>query len=155
MIGASACLCGLECRYDAKANTVVEIEDLYKSGMVVDICPEQMGGLPTPRIPAEIQNGDGRDVWKGTAKVVSKTGADVTDQFKKGAMEALKRIQSLGVKKVILKERSPSCGSNLIYNGQFDGTKIPGFGVTSALFIENGIEVLSEEEYVRSCNREL
>jgi uncharacterized protein YbbK (DUF523 family) len=147
MIGASSCLCGISCRYDGKANTVPDIEDLYKAGKVVDICPEVLGGLPTPRIPSEIVGGIGNDVWDGNAPVMSKTGVDVTEAFKNGAIAALVKLQAQNVTKVILKERSPSCGTQFIYDGSFGGIRIPGCGVTAAHFKAHGLILFSEENY--------
>jgi uncharacterized protein YbbK (DUF523 family) len=147
MIGASACLCGIPCRYDGKANTIADIEDLHKAGKVVDICPEVLGGLPTPRIPSEIQGGCGADVWAGTASVVSKAGADVTDAFKRGAIAALARLRAANVTAVVLKERSPSCGTSVIYDGAFSGARVPGCGVAAAHFRAHGLQLFSEENY--------
>jgi uncharacterized protein YbbK (DUF523 family) len=147
MIAASACLCGFECRYDGKANTVPEIEELYRKGAIVPVCPEQMGGLSTPRVPAEIQNGVGRDVWRGTARVMSREGKDVTEEFKKGALEAWKVLADAKIPKAILKERSPSCGSGTIYDGSFSGKTMTGMGVTTALFLDRGILVMSEQNF--------
>jgi uncharacterized protein YbbK (DUF523 family) len=146
-IGASACLCGVACRYDARANTVADIEELWRAGRAVAVCPEVLGGLPTPRTPSEIRGGDGAAVWAGCARVVSKKGDDVTEQFKMGAIAALEQITAAKIGKVVLKERSPSCGSVAIYDGSFTGAKVPGRGVAAAYFIDHGIEVMSEENY--------
>jgi uncharacterized protein YbbK (DUF523 family) len=141
----SACLMGCECRYDKKDNWIGTIEQLVKDGKAVPACPEQLGGLPTPRPPAEIIGGDGFDVLDGKARVVDNTGNDVTANFIQGAQQALRIAQTVGATEAILKERSPSCGSAMIYDGTFSKTKRTGVGVTAALFIRNGIAVTSEE----------
>jgi uncharacterized protein YbbK (DUF523 family) len=143
----SACLMGCECRYDGKANYKEKIELLIKEGKAVPACPEQLGGLSTPRNPAEIVGGDGFDVLDGKARVVDNTGSDVTEQFIQGARQALRIAQAAGATEAILKERSPSCGSMMIYNGTFTKTKQAGVGVTAALLIRHGIKVESEESW--------
>ncbi|AMA73994.1 MULTISPECIES: DUF523 domain-containing protein [Aneurinibacillus] len=141
----SACLMGCACRYDQKDNRVAEIEQLVKDGKAIPVCPEQLGGLSTPRNPAEIVGGDGFDVLDGKAKVIDNQGNDVTEQFLQGARQVLLIAQSVNAKEAILKERSPSCGSNMIYNGTFSKTKRKGVGVTTALLMRHGITVQSEE----------
>lgn len=141
----SACFAGIHCRYDQKHNRVEEIEELVKKGEAIPVCPEQMGGLSTPRNPAEIVGGDGEDVLDGKARVIDNQGNDVTEAFLRGAYEALQMAQTIGAKEAILKERSPSCGSCMIYDGQFKGIKKPGQGVTAALLRRHGIQVFSEE----------
>ncbi|WP_047153162.1 DUF523 domain-containing protein [Aneurinibacillus tyrosinisolvens] len=141
----SACLMGCQCRYDKKDNRVEQIEQLVKEGKAVPVCPEQLGGLPTPRPPAEIVGGDGFDVLDGKARVIDDRGNDVTADFIQGAQQALRIAQTAGAAEAVLKERSPSCGSAAIYDGTFSKTKRTGVGVTAALFIRNGIAVTSEE----------
>jgi uncharacterized protein YbbK (DUF523 family) len=136
---------GCECRYDKKSNWHQEIEQLVKEGKAIPVCPEQLGGLPTPRNPAEIVGGDGFDVLDGKARVIDNQGNDVTKMFIDGAYQALRIAQTVGATEAILKERSPSCGSHQIYNGTFSKTKKKGAGVTAALLIRNGIRVQSEE----------
>ena len=114
----------------------VKVIELAKKEVLVPICPEQLGGLSTPREASE-QKDD---------KVFTKTGKDLTEMFKKGAKEVLKIAKLLGIKEAILKQRSPSCGCGQIYNGNFDGKIIEGNGVTTKLLKENGIEIISEEE---------
>ncbi|EMT53183.1 hypothetical protein I532_10407 [Brevibacillus borstelensis AK1] len=140
----SACLIGCKCRYDQGACLDETIENLLKEGKAIPVCPEQMGGLPTPRPPAEIIGGDGFDVWEGRAKVVDNTGRDVTEEFKSGALQALQLARTAGAVSAILKENSPSCGSSNVYDGTFTGRKKAGVGVTAALLIKNGINVRSE-----------
>lgn len=141
----SACFAGVHCRYDQRHNRVEEIQEMVKNGEAVPVCPEQMGGLPTPRNAAEIVGGDGDDVLDGNAKVIDNQGNDVTDAFIRGAQEALRVANTIGATEAILKERSPSCGSCFIYNGEFEKSTKPGHGVTAALLRRNGIEVSSEE----------
>lgn len=145
----SACFAGIHCRFDQKHQQVDEILELVKKGEAIPVCPEQLGGLSTPRSPAEIVGGDGDDVLDGKARVMTKEGEDVTEAFLRGARETLRLAQMIGVKEVILKERSPSCGSCMIYDGLFRGNKRPGMGVTAALLRRNGIKVFSEENWMQ------
>jgi uncharacterized protein YbbK (DUF523 family) len=143
----SACLVGCHCRYDGDANLVDRFQLMVERGEAVFVCPEQLGGLSTPRPPAQIVGGTGEDVLDGKARVITDKGEDVTESFLKGAHEALRMAQLVKAKEAILKERSPSCGSSLIYDGTFTGNKIPGRGVTAALLERHGIQVYSEESY--------
>ncbi|MGL5153189.1 MAG: DUF523 domain-containing protein [Clostridium sp.] len=136
----SACLCGVNCRYNGKSSTIKEVVELVKSGKGILVCPEQLGGMETPRVPCEIIC---------DLKVINKDGDNKTKEFLSGANEVLTLCKNLNIKKAILKENSPSCGSNFIYNGKFNGGKIRGMGVTTALLRENGIEVFSEENFNR------
>ena len=134
----SACLLGLRCRYDGKAREHEGIRALMEKGTrFVPVCPEQLGGLPTPRPPAEIQK-DGR--------VVNREGRDVTEEYRRGAEEALKLCRMTGCAAAVLKARSPSCGRGLVYDGAFSGRLVPGDGCTARLLEENGVRVLTEEE---------
>lgn len=141
----SACLTGCKCRYDNKSALSHGIENLVQNRQAVPVCPEQFGGLPTPRFPAEIVGGDGFDVLDGNAKVIDSQGNDVTQEFIDGAHRALNVALTIGATEAILKKNSPSCGSNLIYDGSFTGNKKKGVGVTSALLIRNGVSVTSED----------
>lgn len=143
----SACLAGCHCRYDQRSATAERIQQLVSDGQAVPVCPEQMGGLPTPRKPSEIVGGDGDDVLDGKARVITIDGQDVTSEFLAGAREALQVAQIIGADEAILKERSPSCGSHAIYDGSFRGAKQPGMGVTAALLRRHGIRVYSEETW--------
>lgn len=144
---------GVPCRFDGRHNRIPEVQQLVMEGKAIPVCPEQMGGLSTPRLPAEIVGGDGDDVLDGTAKVINSQGEDVTMAFIRGAEEALRIAKTVGATEAILKERSPSCGSCMIYDGTFQGVKQAGQGVTAALLRRNGIEVESEE--TRITDREL
>ena len=141
----SACLCGVNCKYNGLNNYNEICEKLLASGKAILVCPEQLGGLPTPRIPSEII-GNSLDILDGKGEVVNKEGSDVTAQFIKGAKETLNIAKKLNIKTAILKDGSPSCGVNYIYDGNFSGTKINGMGVTAQLLKESLIDVISEDE---------
>ena len=133
MIIVSACLAGYRCRYDGKITPDPEIVDLVKNGKAIPVCPEMLGGLPCPRVPAE-RTKDG-------SCVRTRDGKDVTEAFQRGAREALRLAELYGCDRAILKARSPSCGCGLIYDGTFSGTLKEGNGVTAELLLENGITV--------------
>lgn len=150
MILVSSCLAGLEVRYNGTHSLDNRISKLVEENKAVTICPELLGGFSTPREPAEIVGGDGEDVLDGKAKVVEKSGKDVTELYIKGAYATLEKAKKINATIVVLKENSPSCGSSMIYNGEFKGKKIVGNGVTSALFKRNGLQVISEEQFIES-----
>ncbi|MGA3675378.1 DUF523 domain-containing protein [Lysinibacillus agricola] len=147
MILISSCLAGLKVRYNGTDSLDERIQQLVLENKAVTVCPELMGGFSTPREPAEIVGGDGEDVLAGKARVIEKSGSDVTELYLKGAYATLQKALELGATEVILKEYSPSCGSAMIYNGDFNGTKLVGVGVTTALLRRNNIEVFSEEDF--------
>ena len=149
MILVSACLAGFDVKYNGSHNLNEKIKKWFDEKKAIPICPEVLGGLSIPREPAEIVGGEGEDVLDGHAKVITNNGIDVTEQFMKGANETLKIALDLNATMVILKERSPSCGSSLIYSGEFNGSKKKGTGVTAALLKRNGIQVLSEENFIK------
>jgi len=132
----SACLLGIKCRYNGKGKPNKKVIKLSKKEALIPVCSEQMGGLSTPRETAEKKKG----------KVITKSGKDVTLNFKKGAREVLKIAKLLGIKKAILKQRSSSCGCGKIYDGTFSGKVIKGDGVTAALLKRNSIKVIGEED---------
>lgn len=146
MIIVSACLVGIDCRYNGGSSPDSRIEELVKSGSAIPVCPEQLGGCPTPRPPAEISGGTGADVLDGKCRVAGKNGEDKTAEFIKGAEEVLKIAGLVGAKKAILKSKSPSCGCGVVYDGTFSGNLIEGNGVTAQLLLRNGIEVLTEND---------
>lgn len=148
MILVSSCLAGLKVRYNGTDCLEEKIGKLVEENRAVTVCPELLGGLATPREPAEIVGGDGEDVLEGKAKVIDKTGKDVTEFFINGAYATLETARKYKATMVVLKENSPSCGSSSIYNGEFNGEKIAGNGVTSALLKRNGIQVMSEDQFV-------
>ncbi len=145
----SACLAGETVRYNGEPLESVDdrIIKWLRDGRAMLFCPEVEGGLPTPRDPAEIAGqGGGEAVLSGTAVITTEKGDEMTGAFLDGANKALAICLEKGVRFALLKERSPSCGSHLIYDGHFSGTHIPGRGVTAALLIQHGIEVFSEAE---------
>ena len=145
MILVSACLCGENCKYSGGNNKNEKVLEFIKDKEVIYICPEELGGLSTPRNPAEIL-GDARGILEGRDKIITNNDKDVTLEFLKGAWESLKIAKENKVEFAILKAKSPSCGKGMVYNGTFSGVKIKGNGLTAELLIENGIDVLTEEE---------
>ncbi len=143
----SACLLGVKCKYSGGDNSSKRLIELNKEESFIPVCPEQLGGCPTPRPPSEICGGCGADVLNGKCRVKTITGEDVTEQFIKGAEETLGIAKIYDAKKAILKARSPSCGFCSIYDGTFSGTVREGSGVTAELLKRNGIEVYTEENY--------
>ncbi|NLK87654.1 MAG: DUF523 domain-containing protein [Clostridiaceae bacterium] len=143
----SACLLGVNCRYDGGCFNNESLLELTGRGQAIPVCPEQLGGCKTPRLPCEICGGSGGDVLDGKCRVMSVKGEDKTDNYISGAMETLKIAKACGVKKAILKARSPSCGCGKIYDGTFSGKTVCGNGVTAELLIRNGIEVMSDEDF--------
>ncbi len=149
MIMVSACLVGLDSKYNGKSNHNTDIEKLVKIGNAILVCPEQMGGCSTPRNPCEIANNcTGEDVLCGNARVVDLHGQDYTAKFLKGAAETLKVAQLFNISMAILKARSPSCGCGKIYDGTFSGRLIDGNGVAAQILINNGYKVFTEDNYV-------
>ncbi|MFS0766138.1 2-thiouracil desulfurase family protein [Peribacillus phoenicis] len=145
MILVSACLAGLEVRYNGTHSLDDGIMELMREKKAIAVCPELLGGFSTPREPAEIVGGEGGDVLDGKAKIIEKSGRDVTELYIKGANLTLLKAQEVGATLVVLKENSPSCGSAPIYNGEFKGEKKVGNGVTAALLRRHGFIVISEE----------
>ncbi len=141
----SACLLGSCCRYNGGSNESMEVKEFLKNKSYIAVCPEVLGGLETPRSPAEIMEG----------KVINKEGKDVTEAFQKGAElayeVALKEADKNGesIESAILKARSPSCGSGKIYDGTFQGKLVSGNGFFVRLLKENGIHVISEESLMK------
>ena len=132
----SACLLGVNCKYNGKNNYNSQIEELKKKYELVPICPEVMGGLSIPRDPSEIKDD----------KVISKNGNDVTANFLSGAYQALQLVDISNIKIALLKDGSPSCGSSYIYDGTFTKNKITGMGITAKLLKENNITIYNEKE---------
>jgi uncharacterized protein YbbK (DUF523 family) len=152
----SACLLGRPVRYDGKGKLLADpqIERWKAEGRLVGYCPEQAGGLPTPRPPAEIEGGmSGDDVLAGHARVLELTGGDVTAEFVEGGKRAVAFAGEQGCTVALLIDGSPSCGSGFIYDGTFSGIRHPGFGVTAALMRRAGIEVFSDRELDRLAAR--
>ena len=135
-IAVSACLLGDNCKYNGGNNYSERVAEFVKGHEVIPICPEVMGGLPTPRESSEIVNG----------VVKHKDGSSVDAEFRKGAELALKRVKESGAELVILQSRSPSCGVRSVYDGTFSGTLIPGQGVFARLLTENCMKVIDVSE---------
>jgi uncharacterized protein YbbK (DUF523 family) len=145
MIIVSACLCGINTRYDGRSSLKKEILKLVIDGKAIPVCPEQLGGLSTPRLPCEIKGGSGIDVIEKRAFVVNSQGVDMSENFLSGAYETLNICKRCNVTSAILKSRSPSCGYKKIYDGSFNGNIIDGNGVTCELLIKNNIKVYNED----------
>ena len=132
----SACLLGLACRYNGESVPYEKVLRLTEKEVLIPVCPEQMGGLSTPRPAVELKNG----------RAITSDGKDVTENFQAGARQVLEIARLYDIDTVILKQRSPSCGCGQVYNGTFSGSVVPGNGITAKLLLENGIKVLTEED---------
>ena len=132
----SACLLGLRCRYDGKSKPSEAVLRLREGHTLIPVCPEQLGGLPTPRAPSE---------WQGEV-IHNSEGADVTAQYRRGAEEAVKLARLLDCHTAILKERSPACGHGEIYDGTFTNTRTEGDGAAARALIEARVAVYGESE---------
>jgi uncharacterized protein YbbK (DUF523 family) len=132
----SACLLGVPCRYDGKSQTNERVLALAVSRAVIPVCPEQLGGLPTPRPPAERRG----------SRIVTQSGEDVTEAFARGAREALRLARLFGCRAAVLKADSPSCGCGRIHDGSFTGRLVPGDGIAAALLKGSGVTVLTEAD---------
>ncbi|KQC06063.1 MAG: hypothetical protein APR54_07780 [Candidatus Cloacimonas sp. SDB] len=137
MLIVSACLAGINCRYDGLNNYNPRIAELVRNGEALPVCPEQLGGLSTPRLAAEIQNG----------KVINTAGKDVSEYFTRGAFETLKIAKLINCRTAILKQRSPSCGYGEIYDGTHSGKTLIGNGITALLLLDNGINLKTEDDF--------
>lgn len=142
MIIISACLVGVNCKYNGGNNFNKQIYDLFKSKNAILVCPEQLGGLPTPRVPSEIV------IKNNEIRVLNKEGIDVTENFLKGGYETLKIAKAVEARLAILKSKSPSCGVGYIYDGTFSGKVTEGNGITAQLLMKNGIKVCTENDFL-------
>lgn len=140
MILVSACLVGVNCKYSGGNNYNQKIFDLVKEGKAIPICPEQLGGLNTPRKPVELK------VINGKRYAIDNEGNDLTENFERGALEVLNLAKNLNINKAILQPRSPSCGVNKIYSGNFDNKLVDGNGILAELLKHNGIDALTPNE---------
>ena len=136
----SACLLGENCKYNGSNNKNDKVIEFLRGKEYITICPEMSGGLPCPRDPSEIV------ITGGIRKVMSKTGADVTENFRLGAEYELNRAMKKGCTHAILKSRSPTCGIGRVYDGTFSGTVTDGHGISAEMFINSGIECVTEED---------
>ena len=141
-IGVSACLLGRNVKYNGKNNFSSKLVEKLKDVEIIEICPEVLGGLPVPREPAEIIDGE----------VITNKGQSVDYEFRKGAKRALEIIKNEGIELVILQSRSPSCGKGQIYDGTFSSKLIEGDGVFVKLLEENGIRPMDIEEFLENFN---
>ncbi len=148
MIIVSACLAGCECRYDGKSNEVAEIKKLVLENKAIALCPEELGGLSTPRIACEIVK------VNNELKVIGQDQNDYTAQFTMGAEIVTNVAKALNCKTVILKANSPSCGYGKIYDGSFTGKYRKGNGFTSELLANNSVQILNEENFHSILNNE-
>ena len=139
----SACLVGVNCAYDGTSDARRQFVERMPQADMLPVCPEQLGGLPTPRSASEIVGGTGEDVLDGKARVCTRDGADVTLSFLRGASEALRLARLARAEVVILKQNSPSCGHGQIHDGTFTATIRKGNGVTAALLLREGYRVLA------------
>ncbi len=145
MVVVSACLAGAACRFDGRTTPHPAVLELVRLGRALPVCPEQLGGRPTPRKPNEIVEG----------RVVEQGGADLTEPFERGAAEALRLARLAGCRAAVLKVRSPSCGYEEIYDGTFSGRLVPGHGVFAALLLKHGLTVAGLDAETRDpepCN---
>ena len=136
MILVSACLLGENCKYTGGNNRSEKVLAHLAGKDYIPFCPEQAGGLSTPRAPSEIRDD----------RVFSDAGEDVTEQFRRGAEKTLAFCRQNAVDRAILKARSPSCGVHQVYDGTFSGRAVPGMGVTARLLAENGVALMDEED---------
>ena len=137
----SSCLLGVPCRYDGKSKPVPLPKELTDNFELIPVCPEVLGGLPTPRAPAEIVSR-----VAGEIKVVNSEGTDVTQNYLSGAIKALEIAKANGCAYALLKEKSPSCSGGQVYDGTFSRILTNGDGVTAGLLKSNGIKVFGESE---------
>ena len=143
----------MNCKYSGKNNMNEKCMKLFQEGKAILVCPEQLGGLSTPRNPTVLDS-IAKEVVEGEGKAIDNEGNDVTKQFLDGAYETLRIAKNAGISKAILKEGSPSCGCNFIYDGTFSGNKIEGKGITAYVLEQEGIDVISDEDLEES-NRKL
>lgn len=133
----SACLCGENTKYNGGNNKIDRLEELMEKYELIKVCPEVLGGLPTPRVPSEIIDDN---------LVFNKNGEEVSKNYYEGAMKVLKMVDTLSISKALFKESSPSCGVHTIYDGTFSHTKISGMGMTTRLLHAYGVKIYSENE---------
>jgi uncharacterized protein YbbK (DUF523 family) len=139
-------------RYDGGSHGPFDqLQAWQAEGRLVPLCPEVTGGLPTPRPPAEIPGGSGRQALAGRVPVLNVYGLDVSDAFRAGAEAALRLVRERHIRLAILKARSPSCGNRQNYDGSFSGTLIDGEGVTAAALRQAGVRVFNETELAEAA----
>jgi uncharacterized protein YbbK (DUF523 family) len=132
----SACLLGVYCRYDGRMETDGRVSELASRRLLIPVCPEQLGGLPTPRDAVELNRG----------RAVTRSGADVTEAFRLGVEQVLRIARLTGARAAVLQPRSPSCGLGVIYDGTFSGVRIPGHGMLAGRLAEEGFLLCTPED---------
>ncbi len=147
MILVSACLAGEKCRHDGSDCSNLVIEKLKEKGKIVAVCPEVIGGLPVPRLPCEIVQGNGQAVLEGKAEVIDLAGKDITGQVLSGSYAALALAKEQKVRLAVLKSKSAVCGVGKIFDGSFQGRMIEGNGIFAALLLKAGIRTVSDEDF--------
>ena len=140
----SACLLGENCKYNGKSNRNEQLIRLLQGHRVIPVCPEVLGGLPTPRTPSEIREG----------AVMTRDGVCVDDEFRLGAQRALEIARREKPDMIILQSRSPSCGAKEVYDGTFSGRLVPGKGIFAGLAAREGFCVWDAEDYLHACRKE-
>lgn len=145
MIAISACLAGIPCRYDGKSKPNASCRAALLANGALLVCPECMGGLPTPRPPAELPGGSAQDVLEGKKPIINREGQDVTQAYLAGAQRLLELCQRQGVDEVWLKAKSPACGCGSVYDGSYSGRLVDGDGLAASLLKRHGIRVVSIE----------
>jgi len=143
MIAVSSCLIGKKCRYSATDALNQQLLDKLSKYDYIDICPEILGGLKTPRLPCEIVLGTASDILMGSAKIIDSNHNDITEHMLIGAMKALNICIANGVTKAYLKQKSPTCGYGLVYDGSFSSKLMEGNGIFAQLLISNGIDIIA------------
>ncbi len=148
----SACLAGIDCRYDGGSKIAESLLSFCRSHdiFLLPLCPEQLGGLSTPRPPACFRSGDGTLVINGKGSLYSQDGREVSRPFLKGASQALKIARLAGSRHAVFQDRSPSCGVHQVYQGS---ELVPGCGVATAFLSMNNITVWTPEEFCRHCQK--
>lgn len=147
----SACLLGVACAHDGRPRLDEELAGALAGGAVLPVCPEQLGGLPTPRPPAEIAGGSGAEVLRGRARVLTARGHDVTRQYLRGAREVCRLAGMAGCSGAVLRPRSPACGPASHYDGSFASRLVRGMGVTAGALSERGVLVLTPKDYLEEA----
>jgi uncharacterized protein YbbK (DUF523 family) len=135
----SSCLCGENVKYNGGNNLIIRLDELQEKFEFIQVCPEVLGGLDTPRVPSEIQNFE-------PLKIENKEGLETTQNFINGAKQTLDIVLTNQIKIALMKSNSPSCGNDKVYDGNFDGTLIDNSGVTTTLLMQYGVKVFNEKE---------
>ena len=149
MILVSMCLAGINCNYKGESKPNEKVKELIRRGLALPMCPEQLGGLPTPRSGSRIISGKGEEVIEGRSRVITDNSKDVTSNYLRGAELVLHLCRQFSINIAVLKQGSPSCGKGKTQGGRNQRMLVGGNGVTTALLEKNGIKVYSEEDLER------